>query len=108
MDDHELIEKHFSQLIEKMKQQIKNPKHQSFGSLENHLQYAIESVKSKRYLNPLYFVSLPRWLGEVGNTELEEEIFNISHEIDALVIRINGGKEIVNEIRNNHNKRNTQ
>lgn len=60
MDKHFIIEQYFDNLIDKMKQQSENPKNQSFGSLDYHLNLAIKARTKKEYLSPLYYVHLPR------------------------------------------------
>ncbi len=104
MEKHLIIEKFFDNLIDKMKQQVQDPSLQSFGSLDYHLNLAIEARAKKEYLNPLYYVHLPRWMGEYGNTRLEDEILMIAHTIDSYVIDLYGGKEKVNRIREQYNK----
>lgn len=104
MGKESAIEVLFDKLIDKMTEQVENTANQSFGSLEYHLTLAISARDSKEYLNPLYYVKLPRWLGEYGNTPLEEEILGIAGQIDALVIELNGGIETVRKIREEHNK----
>jgi hypothetical protein len=104
MDEHIIIEQYFDILIDKMKKHIENPQNQSFGSLEYHLKLVIKARNNKEYLNPLYLIPLPRWMGEYGNTQLEEEIIQIADKIDILIIDAMGGKDKVNEIRKEHNK----
>ncbi len=105
MKKSETIEQLFKELIDKMKQQVNSPKNQSFGSLAHHLKEIEDVLKQKKFLSPLYFVQLPRWMGEYGNTELEEEIYTLAIKIDILVIELAGGTDIVNKIRDEHNKK---
>lgn len=105
MDKNEIVENCFKELIGKMKQQIKHPENQSFGSLETHLDKAIKAHNEKEFLNPLYYVQLPRWIGEYGNTELEMEILVIASRINNLVVELAGGKDIVNSKREDNNRR---
>lgn len=104
VDQFIIIEHHFERLIEKMKQQVEDSQNQSFGSLENHLNLVINAKKNKEYLSPLYDVRLPRWMGEYGNTPLEDEILALAHKIDMYIVELMGGIDKVNKIREEHNK----
>jgi hypothetical protein len=100
------IDELFHKLLTKMEQQMTNVENQSFGSLRYHFDKLSTDIKSKAYLDPLYFLHLPRWLGEFGNTAIEEEIFNLAIEIDKRLVKINGGIEKVNTIRIESNRKN--
>jgi len=104
MDKHFIIEQYFDNLIDKMIQQSESPKNQSFGSLDYHLKLAIKARTKKEYLSPLYYVHLPRWMGEYGNTPLEDEILRLAHRINEYVVDLLGGSDKVNQIRKEHNK----
>lgn len=105
MPDESTIHKLFEQLIEKMERQSTNSAHQSFGSLSYHLERAKLGLDEQKYLDPLYDVELPRWLGEYGNTPLEDEIFNVSIEINQEATRLSGGQDVVNAARQTHNNK---
>ena len=96
MDNIVKLKECFIELIDKMRQQVVEPNNQSFGSLNSHLDNIIKVYEANGFLDPLYYVELPRWLGEYGNTELEREILGIASEINNLVIEINGGIDKVN------------
>ena len=94
----------FARLIELMDMQVKGRSNQSFGTLSPHMKDAIQAVETKQYRNPLYYVAVPRWLGEYGTTPIEEEIYSLSNLINALVVELNGGADVVNRARARHNE----
>lgn len=93
------------ELIIKLELHEADERHRSFG----HLQHLIEVVKdaqsNKRFRDPLFFVNTPRWLGEWGNTPLEQEINSIAGEINKLTVEICGGSDVVNAARHEHNQK---
>jgi hypothetical protein len=95
----------FLRLIELMDIHAKDRSNQSFGTLSPHMNDAIQALKARRYRDPLYYVAVPRWLGEYGTTPIEEEIFSLSYEINKLVVELNGGADVVNRARARHNER---
>jgi hypothetical protein len=94
----------FTRLIELMDLQARDRGQQSFGSLSPHMAEAIQALKAGKYRDPLYYVAVPRWLGEYGTTQIEEEIYSLSCEIDTLVVELNGGVDVVNHARARHNE----
>ena len=86
-----------------MKFQIKNSEHQSFGSLKPHLNSLIQAKRQKKYLDPLYYIMMPRWLGEFGNTELEREIHDVYVDITLKMTELRDGMDIVSTAINEHN-----
>lgn len=94
-----------ARLIELMNTQVRDRRNQSFGTLAPHLKDAMQALKEKRYRDPLYYVAVPRWLGEYGITPIEEEICSLSGKINALVVELNGGPDVVNQARARHNEK---
>jgi len=94
-----------SDLIAKLELHEANESHRSLGSLKHLIDVAKNARLNKKYKDPLFFVDTPRWLGEWGNTPLEEDISSVTYEINHLVVEICGGADQVNAIRNEHNQR---
>ena len=103
MTDESKVRALFEDMIAKMQQQSSSAEHQSIGSLAFHLSRAKDALRDKRYLDPLYIVEIPRWLGDYGNTPLEDEIYAISIAIGEEAIRLCGGIDLVNAARRRHN-----
>ena len=103
--DKEIIHREMKILIEKMQLQIRDEANQSFGSLDYHLKDLEDKLLTETYLSPLYNIKLPRWIGEYGNTKIEEEIGNTAGKINRFIIEYFGGNDVVNEIRKEHNKK---
>ncbi|WBA42030.1 hypothetical protein [Hymenobacter canadensis] len=105
LPDTTKLEQHLSLLLAKMREQVADPTQQSFDSLKYNLAKLEQDVAERSYLSPLYVVNLPRWMGEYGNTALEEQIYGLSYRIDEALVELMGGREHINRIRREHNRK---
>lgn len=89
-EDH--IQQMLQSIIENTQAIINDQGKQSFGSLEYFLGHILEYRDEKQYLTENWQFRTPRWLGEYGNTQEEEELLSDIYRLQAYIAeKLKGG-----------------